>query len=137
VLLLSVGLVRITFSWQINQDARFIVPNHLCFFDGFLFLGLPFRPLGKRELLHIPCLTDMCDVHNGITVDRTRSSGMLQVLLESANDPNKPAIVILPEGASTSGDDMLRFHLGAFLSDLPATRSGEQRAASTTPRQGV
>jgi 1-acyl-sn-glycerol-3-phosphate acyltransferase len=68
VLLLSVGLVRITFSGQINPDARFIIPNHECFFDGFLFLGLAFRPLGKRELLHIPCLTDMCHVYDGIAV---------------------------------------------------------------------
>jgi 1-acyl-sn-glycerol-3-phosphate acyltransferase len=58
-------------------------------------------------------------VYDGIAVDRTQSSGLLQVLLESTNDPNKPEIVILPEGASTSGDYMFRFHLGAFLSDLP------------------
>jgi hypothetical protein len=44
---------------------------------------------------------------------------MSQVLLESGNDPNKPAIVILAEGALTSGDYMLRFHLGAFRSDPP------------------
>jgi hypothetical protein len=42
-----------------------------------------------------------------------------QVLLETANDPNKSAKLILPEGASTSGDYMLCFHLGAFISDLP------------------
>jgi hypothetical protein len=58
----------------------------------------------------------MCD---GIVMDRTRPSGLSQVLLESANNPNKPAIVILPEGASTSSDYMFRFHLGSFFSDLP------------------
>jgi hypothetical protein len=118
-LLLSVGLVRITFGGQIDADARFIVPNHACFLGGLLFLGLAFRPLWKRELLRIPCLTDMCDVHDGIALDRTQSSGLSQVLLESANDPNRPAIIILPEGASTPGDFMFRFDLGAFLSDLP------------------
>jgi hypothetical protein len=41
------------------------------------------------------------------------------VLLENGNDPNKPAIFILPEGALTSGNYVLRFYLGAFLSDLP------------------
>jgi hypothetical protein len=69
-------------------------------------------------LLRIPCLTDICDVYHGIAVDRTRSSGLSQVLLESRNDSNKPAIVIPPDGASASGDYMFRFHLGAFLSDL-------------------
>jgi hypothetical protein len=61
----------------------------------------------------------MCDVYDGIAVDRTRSSGLSQVLLESANGPNKPAIVILPERASTAGEYMFRFHLGAFFSNLP------------------
>jgi hypothetical protein len=58
-------------------------------------------------------------VYDGIAVNRTRSSRLSRVLLDSANDLHKPAIVILPEGASTSGDYMFRFHLGAFLSDLP------------------
>lgn len=30
-----------------------------------------------------------------------------------------PSIIIFPEGASTNGDYMLRYHLGAFLTDLP------------------
>jgi hypothetical protein len=102
-----------------DPDAHFIVSNHVGFFDGILFLGPAFRPLGKPELLSIPCLSDMCDVYDGIAMDRTRSSGMSQVLLENGNDPNKPAIFILPEGALTSGDYVLRFYLGAFLSDLP------------------
>jgi hypothetical protein len=119
VLLLSVGLVGIAFSGQIDPHAGFIVPNHVCFFDGFLFLGLAFRPLGKRELLRTPYLTDTCEMCDGIAVNQTRSSGLSQVLLESANDPNKSAIAVLPEDASTSGDYMFRFHIGALFSDLP------------------
>jgi hypothetical protein len=115
VLLLSVGLVRIAFRGQINPDARFIVPNQVCFFDGFLFLGLALRPLGKRELLRIPCLTDMCDVYDGIAVDRTRSLGLLQVLLESDSDPNKPVIVILPRGRV----DIRRLHVPLPSRRLP------------------
>jgi hypothetical protein len=111
--------VRVTFSEQIDPDAGFIVPSHACFFDWFLFLGLAFQPLGKRELLRIPCPTDMCKVYDGIMVDRTRSLGLSQALLESVNDLNRPVVVILPEGASTSGDYMFRFHLGTFFSDLP------------------
>jgi 1-acyl-sn-glycerol-3-phosphate acyltransferase len=114
--------VRITFSGQIDPDVCFIVPNHVCFFDGFLFLEFVFRPLGKRKLLRIPCLTDMCDVYDvydGIAIDQMRSSGLSQVLLESANNPNEPAIVILPEIVSTYGNYMFHFHLGAFLFDLP------------------
>jgi 1-acyl-sn-glycerol-3-phosphate acyltransferase len=135
--------MQMTFSGQIDQDAHFIVPNHVCFFDGVLFRGLAFRPLDKRELLPIPCLTDTCDMYNGIAVNVARSSGLSHVLLESGNDPNKPAIVILPAGASTSGDYIFRFHRGPFLSDLPVQlvtiRSNiwGHNATSITSRQDV
>jgi 1-acyl-sn-glycerol-3-phosphate acyltransferase len=44
---------------------------------------------------------------------------MTKVLIESAADANTPMIQLFPEGATTNGNYMLRFHLGAFLSDLP------------------
>jgi len=44
---------------------------------------------------------------------------MTKVLLEYASDANRPMIQLFPEGATTNGDYMLRFHIGAFLSDLP------------------
>jgi hypothetical protein len=47
--LLLVGLLRITFSGQVDLDAHFIVPNHVCFFDGCLFLGSPSGRLGSAN----------------------------------------------------------------------------------------
>jgi 1-acyl-sn-glycerol-3-phosphate acyltransferase len=61
----------------------------------------------------------MADVYQGIPVDRTKSCGLTKELIANALDTSRPKIMILPEGASTSGDYMLRFHLGAFLTDLP------------------
>jgi 1-acyl-sn-glycerol-3-phosphate acyltransferase len=44
---------------------------------------------------------------------------MTKVLVESAIDANTAMIQLFPEGATTNGNYMLRFHLGAFLSDVP------------------
>jgi 1-acyl-sn-glycerol-3-phosphate acyltransferase len=77
------------------------------------------RPLDKIELLSIPCFREVWDVFDGISVDRRRSCGMTKVLVDGAANSNQPMIQLFPEGATTNGDYMLRFHLGAFLSDLP------------------
>ncbi|OHT06191.1 Acyltransferase family protein [Tritrichomonas foetus] len=119
VFLFLMGFHRIHYHGGLDADSRFIVANHICFFDGWLFLPFGPRPLGKKEMLNIPILREMADVYRGIPVDRSKSSGVAKQLVEFAQDKNSPMIMILPEGASTSGEYMLRFHLGAFLSDLP------------------
>ncbi|KAH0791024.1 Acyltransferase family protein [Histomonas meleagridis] len=119
IFLFILGFHRIRFHGTPDPDARFIVGNHTCFFDGWLYLPFDVRPLGKKELLDIPLFREMSDVYQGIPVDRSRSTGLTKVLIANAQDTKSPKILILPEGASTSGDYMLRFHLGAFLSDLP------------------
>lgn len=119
VILFCCGISRVTFHGENSQDARFIVANHICFFDGWLFCPFGPRPLGKMELLKIPGLKDMAEIFDGIPVDRSKNNGLTRTLIENAKDSTKPQIMIMPEGATTSGDYMLRFHLGAFLSDLP------------------
>jgi hypothetical protein len=113
------GFVKVTYHGTPDPAARFLVGNHICFFDGWWLLKFVVTPLGKQELLRIPCMREVADVCQAIAVDRSRSTGVTKLLIDSANDPTKPAIAMFPEGASTSGDYMLRFHLGAFLSDLP------------------
>jgi hypothetical protein len=119
VLLFILGFVKIEFHGDIDPEARFLVGNHITFFDGWLFAGHPLRPVIKKELMTLPLLGHLGDVYDPILVDRSRATGLTKVLADSAKNPAKPPIMILPEGASTSGDYMLRFHLGAFLSDLP------------------
>jgi 1-acyl-sn-glycerol-3-phosphate acyltransferase len=124
IFLFLIGIYKINYHGQPDSDCRFLISNHICFFDSWLFVPFLPRPLDKRELLKLPCIRDVWSVFDGIPVDRTRSTGMTKILLEYASDANLPMIQLFPEGATTSGDYMLRFHLGAFLSDLliqPAT----------------
>jgi 1-acyl-sn-glycerol-3-phosphate acyltransferase len=119
ILLFILGIFKINYHGQPDSDARFLISNHACFFDAWLLMPLLPRPLDKVELLSIPCFREIWDVFDGIAVDRRRSCGMTKVLIDGAANSNQPMIQLFPEGATTNGDYMLRFHLGAFLSDLP------------------
>lgn len=119
IFLFLLGIFRINFHGEPDSDSRFIISNHTCFFDGWLFLPLMPRPLDKIELLNIPCIKEMWRVFDGIPIDRSKSNGMTKVILKNAANANAPQIQMFPEGATTNGDYMLKFHLGAFLSDLP------------------
>lgn len=119
VFLFFVGYTKINYHGSLDPDTRIVTPNHTCYFDGWLFLGMGPRALAKKEICETPILHDVYEIFRGIMVDRSKSTGVTKVIIESAKDPNMPFILIFPEGASTSGDYMLRFHLGAFLSDLP------------------
>lgn len=119
IFLFIIGFYRVNFIGDVDQDARFFVGNHTCFFDGWFLLCFYPRPLSKIELSKMPILSDVCEIFDGISVNGSKHTGVTQELIENANDPSKPKILIFPEGVSTSGDYMLRFHLGAFLTDLP------------------
>lgn len=119
VLLFLLGFFRINFHGEIDTDSRFIVSNHSCFFDSWLFLPFYPKPLEKKEIFELPIIRDMVDIFGGIAVDRSKSCGLTKELLKNAEDHNKPQIFCTPEGASTNGEYMFRFHLGSFLTDLP------------------
>jgi 1-acyl-sn-glycerol-3-phosphate acyltransferase len=113
------GCVKIEFQDELDPDERFVVANRGRFLDGWLFAGYDIHPLGKKELLSLPFVGDVAELYDATAVDRARNSGITKLLIDNAKDPSKPAIVMISEGVSTSGDYMLRFHLGMFLSDLP------------------
>jgi len=119
IFIFFLGYTRIRFHGKLDPDSRFIIANHTCFFDSWMFLPFGPRILGKKEILNIPVIREMSEVYQGISVDRSKSTGVTKLLVEAASDKNSPCIMMMPEGASTSGDYMFRFHLGAFLSDLP------------------
>jgi 1-acyl-sn-glycerol-3-phosphate acyltransferase len=119
IFLFLLGFHRVRYHGSVESDTRFIVSNHTCFFDGWFFTPWGPRILAKWEMLKIPLMKETSDVFQAIGVDRGKSQGVTKTLIDNAKDPNAPIVFILSEGASTSGDYMLRFHLGAFLSDLP------------------
>lgn len=119
IFLFILGYHKINYHGEINPDARFLVCNHVTFFDGWFFLAFAPRPLAKKELFSWPVIGDMLEVFDGIAVDRSKNSGVSKKLIDNALDSDAPPAMLAPEGATTSGLYMFKFHLGAFLSDLP------------------
>ena len=119
VLLFLFGIIKINFLGECNDDARFIVSNHLCFFDIFLFLPILPRILERKEILSLPLFKEFAELFGAIPVDRKNSCGLTLELIKFAEDSNNPKILLMPEGETNNGKFLFRFHLGAFLSDLP------------------
>lgn len=119
IFLFILGYHRVSYHGKIDPDARFIITNHVTFLDGWFFIPFCPRPLAKKELFSWPLIGDMLDIYEGISVDRSKHSGVSKKLMENALDSSKPPATLAPEGATTSGEYMFKFHLGAFLSDLP------------------
>jgi 1-acyl-sn-glycerol-3-phosphate acyltransferase len=119
ILLFILGYHKVNYHGAIDPDARFCVLNHVTFLDGWFWIPFASRPLAKKELFNWPILGDMLQIYNGIAVDRSKNSGVTTKLIENALDSTMPPVTMAPEGATTSGEYMFKFHLGAFLSDLP------------------
>lgn len=113
------GFVKINFHGNINKEARFHVSNHVSFFDGWIFMSLSPRALARKEFFTKPILNYHLYIFDSIAVDRSQATGVTQKLIDSALDMTKNHIMVMPEGATTDGNYMFRFRLGAFLSDLP------------------
>jgi 1-acyl-sn-glycerol-3-phosphate acyltransferase len=119
VFLFLLGYHRITFHGSLDPAARCILANHTCFFDGFIFLPFGPRVMGKQEVRKLPVIRQMSNVYRYVEVDRDRHTGATKRLMESIEDTKQEPVMVFPEGASTNGDYMLKFHTGAFLHDLP------------------
>ena len=135
IFLFIIGFHRVCYHNAIDPDARFIILNHVCFLDGWFFLPFAPRPLAKKELFKYPVIGDMLQIYDGIPVDRSKHSGVSTKLIENALDSNNPPVTLAPEGATTSGEYMFKFHLGAFLSDLPVQPSAMRYTLYGTSRK--
>jgi hypothetical protein len=82
IFLFLLGVVRIRYHGKCNPRARFLVSNHLCFLDRWLFWWLWPNPLDKKELLELPAGKAVLDVFRGILVDSSKSCGLTNYILQ-------------------------------------------------------
>jgi hypothetical protein len=119
VFLFLLGVVKINYRGAPDRAAKFLVSNHPCFFDRWLFWWLWPCPLDKMEMHELPAGKAVLDVFRGVIVDRSKSCGLTKYVLQNLSADDDRLIQIFPEGTTTNGEYMLQFHLGAFLSPFP------------------
>jgi lysophosphatidylcholine acyltransferase/lyso-PAF acetyltransferase len=112
-------------SRQNLSSGTLIVSNHVSFFDILYFI-YAFAPafVAKKEVLRLPFVGTIAAAMQSIFVDRERSrtggtAELIRMRLTSADANAYPPLVLFPEGTTSNGDALLRFHSGAFLSGVP------------------
>ncbi|KAF6001154.1 Lysophosphatidylcholine acyltransferase [Cyanidiococcus yangmingshanensis] len=101
-----------------------IVSNHVSFFDILYFI-YAFAPafVAKKEVRSLPFVGTIAAAMQSIFVDRerTQTGGTAELIrrrVTSAEAAAYPPLVLFPEGTTSNGDALLRFHSGAFLSGV-------------------
>jgi len=107
-----------------GSQARFIVANHSSMLDIFAIYsaGHPVSIpsfVSKAGVFNVPIMGPLVRACRGIAVDRSSRTGTTQLLIDRAAKPEEPPIAIYPEGTTTNGSCLCKFHAGAFAAGAP------------------
>ncbi len=107
-----------------------LVSNHLSYLDIAIYAAtLPCSMVAKAELSSWPVFGMMARASGALFVDRSSRSSALAVTEQVAERLQGPLpVLFFPEGTSTDGSDVLRFHSRLFT---PAVDQGAPVTAAT------
>jgi len=107
-----------------------LVSNHLSYLDIVIYAAtLPCSMVAKAEVSKWPVFGMVARASGALFVDRSSRSSALAVTEQVAERLRAPLPVLLfPEGTSTDGSNVLRFHSRLFT---PAVEAGEPVTAAT------
>lgn len=112
------GQVKIVVKGDIDPNSRIFISNHIGFNDPFyMILRMAMAPISKIELDQNPFFGPIIRSSTSLFVDRTHPCGLTKVVKERAADHKDYPLYIFPEGTTTNGEVMLKFHCGSFVSD--------------------
>ena len=120
VVFLLMGAVKINVKGKIDKEARAQLYNHQSYLDGpLLFMIDPFLIVCMAELKKVPFVGTLLAGGDSIFIDRSKKCGTAGQIVEVMKDKKRMHLAIAPEGKTTRGHYMLKFHTGGFLSDEP------------------
>ena len=107
-----------------------VVSNHLSHIDAIIYAALmPSVMVAKAEISSWPVIGMMARACGTLFVDRSSRSSALEVTAQVADRLKGPVpVLFFPEGTSTDGSEVLRFHSRLFT---PAVEAGVSVTAAT------
>ena len=116
----ALGLYKFNVTGEIDYEARAMAFNHQSILDGpGLFAILPFTVISMAEMKKVPFFGKVLKGEGAIFVDRSKNAGTAQYVIDQMNDLTKRHLALAPEGKTTKGYFLLKFHTGGFLTDKP------------------
>lgn len=118
-------------------DPFIIVSNHISNFDaGIIACDLsPFSVISKESLQRVPIISSWMKVYEYIFFSGARGGEIIEKIRERSkryydyceqnlmhqqgNDALPPRLLIFTEGTTSNGRSLLRFHRGAFCTEMP------------------
>ncbi|OWZ21863.1 Lysophosphatidylcholine acyltransferase [Phytophthora megakarya] len=126
-LMLLVGYYWIPVKYPPNFNRktmpRVIVSNHLTFFDGlYLFTLLSPSIAMKTDVANLPLISRIVQMIEPILIDRGTAEGRKRAMNDITShvaDPNKPPLLVFPEGTTSNQTALTKFKVGSFVSGVP------------------
>ena len=117
------GYVFVDVQGKPHPDARIIVSNHICEIEC-LWAYILYAPsfVSAEFLMRNPIVKPFARDNMMLGVDRGRHGGyslFQQKLQQRVADHRYPPVILYPEGTTTNGTHLIRFHAGAFSAGAP------------------
>ena len=99
-----------------HTNKLFVVANHVSWLDIFVINATaPSRFVAKSEIRDWPIAGALCDAAGTIFVHRTKRSDTARINAEIHDALEQgDTVAIFPEGTTTAGDRLLKFHTSLF-----------------------
>lgn len=116
--LFFIGVIWVNNKGKVDPETRTLVVNHLSVFDTVCLISFfPFGIVSMDSLRGNIFVDHIVRVFDGVFVDRSKSSGTTQKMIEFQNDHTHIPLLVFPEGKVTDGSGLLGFRSGAFIAN--------------------
>lgn len=114
------GVFWVNIEGEFEPDTRMICFNHQTLLDGpIIYVYKVFTVISMIEMLKVPIFGKILAAAGTLFIDRSKQSGASQAIKEFIEQEGTNPIGLAPEGKTTQGKFMLKFHTGGFLTDRP------------------
>ena len=118
VLAFLLGIYYVEVKGDISKEVRSYAFNHQTVLDGPLLFTLKgFTIISMSEMLKVPVFGRILTGADSVFVDRTKSCGTSKYIQEAQLATHKRPVALSPEGKTSRGLYLLKFHTGGFITD--------------------